>query len=388
MAKLPKELEELASSAALSLLPEKSRGRYLRAFEDFEKWMRGKDVTVINETVVLAYMKEESEKKAPTTLWSMYSMLRTTLSSKKNIDISKFSMLQSFLKSKSRGYHPKKSAVLSEKEVQQFLTEAPDEVYLLEKVILVLGICGACRRHEIHQLLLSDVSEKGDAIYVRLRITKNQKPRSFALTDEFYDISKKYLALRPRDFAGKQLLVAYRNGKCIKQVVGIHTIGGIPKKIAKYLGLPDPECYTGHAFRRSSATIYCNSGANLLDLKRLGGWKSDAVAEGYIDESESKQVTACKDLRREIIKSIAAPGQVIENIAPDSSRNAQLPDTLEISNPVSRSMAVDLYADKIIENSNQENFPSNGEAAARNTVINFNIMNNTNCPINIYTNKA
>ena len=59
----------------------------------------------------------------------------------------------------------------------------------------------------------------------------------------------------------------------------------MPKTIAVWLGLENPELYTGHTFRRSSATLLANSGANITTLKRHGGWKSEQVAEGYIEDS-------------------------------------------------------------------------------------------------------
>jgi hypothetical protein len=43
--------------------------------------------------------------------------------------------------------------------------------------------------------------------------------------------------------------------------------------------------YTGHTFRRTSATLLADSGADLLTLKRHGGWKSNTVAEGYVEDS-------------------------------------------------------------------------------------------------------
>jgi hypothetical protein len=51
-------------------------------------------------------------------------------------------------------------------------------------------------------------------------------------------------------------------------------MGKVPKTIAAFLELPNPELYTGHCFRRSSATHISNSGGDLLSIKRLGGWKS------------------------------------------------------------------------------------------------------------------
>lgn len=38
--------------------------------------------------------------------------------------------------------------------------------------------------------------------------------------------------------------------------------------------------------RRTSATLFVNSGGDMLELKRLGGWKSDSVAQGYVNDSE------------------------------------------------------------------------------------------------------
>lgn len=68
-------------------------------------------------------------------------------------------------------------------------------------------------------------------------------------------------------------------------MIGKNKFAGMPKQIAEFLHLPDPASYTGHTFRRTSATMLVDSGANMETLKRHGGWKSSAVAEGYIAES-------------------------------------------------------------------------------------------------------
>jgi hypothetical protein len=80
------------------------------------------------------------------------------------------------------------------------------------------------------------------------------------------------------------LFLGYRNSKCGVQRVGIHTIGGMPKQ--------DPDKYTGHSFRRTSAMPLANTGADLAVLKRQGAWKSSSVAEKYIDFLESKNKIA------------------------------------------------------------------------------------------------
>ena len=61
--------------------------------------------------------------------------------------------------------------------------------------------------------------------------------------------------------------------------------GKIPNQIAEYLGLENAKDYTGHCLRRSSATFLTDSSADLLQLKRHGGWKSNSMAEGYVKKS-------------------------------------------------------------------------------------------------------
>lgn len=43
----------------------------------------------------------------------------------------------------------------------------------------------------------------------------------------------------------------------------------------------------GHCFRRTSATIVANKGANTRRLKKHGGWRSEKTAEKYVVESEN-----------------------------------------------------------------------------------------------------
>ncbi|KAI4459368.1 chitin binding peritrophin-a [Holotrichia oblita] len=72
--------------------------------------------------------------------------------------------------------------------------------------------------------------------------------------------------------------------------VGIHTFGSVPSKIAHYLHLPEPSVYMGHCFCGTSATLLANAGGSKENLKRHGRegrgerWKSDTIAESYVEE--------------------------------------------------------------------------------------------------------
>jgi hypothetical protein len=72
--------------------------------------------------------------------------------------------------------------------------------------------------------------------------------------------------------------------------VGINTFGQLPSKTAAYLKLEDPKTYTGHCFRRSSATLLAAGGGDLVSLKRHGGWRSSTVAEGYIGDCVEERI--------------------------------------------------------------------------------------------------
>lgn len=168
--------------------------------------------------------------------------------------------------------------------------------------MLVIGLAGACRTDELCKMLVKDLDVRDDIIIINIPTSKNGSSRKFVVIEPIWiEVIKKYIKQRPTPDLPK-LFITFRGTKPTRQNIGHNTISKMPKVIAKYLNLPDIERYTGHSFRRTSATILAESGGDLLTLKQHGGWKSAAVAEGYIEESlASKQriarmVQGSKDL--------------------------------------------------------------------------------------------
>lgn len=153
------------------------------------------------------------------------------------------------------------------------------------QVALIFGITGACRRQELNNITTKDVENHGTMLLVRITNTKNKIPRSFTIHGPFYEIVKKYEALRSTKAKTDRFFLNFQKGKCTCQPIGINKFGSMPKEIAKFLALPDADSYTGHSFRRTSATLLADSGADILTLKRHGGWRSDTVAESYVEDS-------------------------------------------------------------------------------------------------------
>nr|XP_015835534.1 PREDICTED: uncharacterized protein LOC107397938 [Tribolium castaneum] len=300
MSHVPEAIRNEARSVVSGLLPKKSSARCEHHL-DFKNWQKKQNVGSVNEEVILAYLNQLSMKYSPNSLWSKWSMLKSCLEIKENIGTDRFYKVIAFLKRKNDRYTPKKAKILTKEQVETFLLEAPDDQWLLFKVVTIFGIFGACRCDELLSLTPNDVEDRGKYIIVTLRNTKNFTTRRFTITDEECRFQpcvlyRKYASLRPTQAESLRLFLTYRGGKCISLNAGQHTIGGIPKKIASYLKLSEPELYTGHSFRRSAATMVVDSGGDILALKRAGGWKSSAVAEGYVEDSIKQKLERAKKL--------------------------------------------------------------------------------------------
>ena len=142
---------------------------------------------------------------------------------KKNIDISSYHKLTSFLKNNSVGHEAKKAMVLSKDDVIKFITEAPDEMHLITKVALIFGTYGACRREELTNVSVNDVEDRGSVLVVTIPKTKTNKKRVFTIIDDdvvsALVVYRKYAALRPANVHHSRFFLQYRNKVCTVQPV-------------------------------------------------------------------------------------------------------------------------------------------------------------------------
>ena len=122
-----------------------------------------------------------------------------------------------------------------------------------------------------------------------------------------------------------RLFLSYRNGKCTVQPIGIHTVAKMPRMIAEFLNIKDPELYTGHCFRRTAASLLVEGGGDLLTLKRFGGWKSSAVAEGYVEESIAMKMDITKRVMESSKKGEDVQASSHEDVSNLPSTSASFP---------------------------------------------------------------
>lgn len=135
----PPEIRALAQTAVENLLPPKSRDRYETCYKNFNRWKEENSISMnsLSENVLLAYFQYLSESLQPSSLWTRYSMLKSTINVNDNINISTYSKLIAFIKRQSDGFKSKKSKTLSSGNIQKFLNEAPDDDFLAIKVSYV-----------------------------------------------------------------------------------------------------------------------------------------------------------------------------------------------------------------------------------------------------------
>lgn len=71
--------------------------------------------------------------------------------------------------------------------------------------------------------------------------------------------------------------------------VGKNKIAEYPKRVAERLGL-SPIGYTGHCWRRTTATLLAETDISLMQFKNAGGWHSDRVCQEYVAESTREKL--------------------------------------------------------------------------------------------------
>lgn len=258
-------------------------------------------------------------------------------------------------------------------------------------------------------MLVKDITIQNDIVIINIPNTKNGSSRKFVLVEPLWiEVVEKYLAKRPTPDMPR-LFISHRNGKPTKQNIGHNTISKVPQTIAKFLKLNNPETYTGHTFRRSSATILAEGGGDLLTLKRHGGWKSGTVAESYIEESiadkrriaEIVQGTSGQSSNLSVTSSSASVvTSVHNNPMPSPSTNVYnhpMPSTSGYGNPTSLA-ASSRPASTTSETFTVENmstnipvvnidYPLSGGSTSLNTGAAGINMTCHNCTINYYFGK-
>jgi hypothetical protein len=196
---------------------------------------------------------------------------------------------------------PKRAQTLNEAQIQHFVENAPDDIFLVEKIGLLIGCFASTRPSELVRLKNSDVrvlacgethinlsnGRKTDqAARGQLFIapaTGWASPSKLILT---YNMKKRESGKEGPCDPNSRFFWHMRNGRVVDSVVGRNWVGVFCKRVAEFLFL-DPKEISGYTVRRSSITAMAEGGATPQQLRVQGGWKRDSIASVYVAQTES-----------------------------------------------------------------------------------------------------
>ena len=282
-----------ASEILGDTLPELSKAQYRKRWSDFETFLGGERKPIEDDYLQYFDHLHNEKKQKASTIWTTYSMLNSIhqLNFGEKLQIT-FPRLTQLLKSYNANYERKVASVFTIGKINQYLDIDDTSPYVLvRKAIVVTAVSGGLRTSEMRELNFKDFVQLNGGYKVTL-IRKKQngekKPSVFFIPANFAKHIELYSAAVTSELGdAKGAFCKGKSNKFVDQPMGKNTLYGIGKDVATTLNLPNPGTYTGHCFRRSSATIAADSGATTQQLQRAFGWKSASTAQKYVDESDA-----------------------------------------------------------------------------------------------------
>ncbi|KAJ8976070.1 hypothetical protein NQ317_002545, partial [Molorchus minor] len=136
-----------------------------------------------------------------------------------NVLLAYFSYVAPEMKMKSSTNCNKKNIFLIAIANSNFLSGAPNEIYLAIKVVLVIDVLGACRCNEHVNMKIKDIKDMKTLLHIKITCPKTYKVRSFPtiVDKKFLQIHRKYASLRTKEIKDSQFYFKYMNGKCPKK---------------------------------------------------------------------------------------------------------------------------------------------------------------------------
>ena len=229
-------------------------------------------------------------------IWQAASCINKYLKIEKNFEFIKNVHFKSLMKKleKNSKNNPVKSDVLTIRQVNDFVSDSNESLVI--KVAVLIGVYGGLRVSELVSLDFGDFEKLENKFNITVQFSKtDQSGKGFvfiinAVPDAPlcpYKVIESYYNLFENK-TGRFFRKIDKNGKPTMLPIGVNKMGTFPKIVAKFLQLDGH--YTGHCFRRSSATILADSGVSVLQLQRHGRWSSSTIAESYVDNSEKSKV--------------------------------------------------------------------------------------------------
>ena len=320
----------IPDSETYLFIKQTSRESYKNAWEAFRASCTAQEefeVRTPNEKELLEYfvkLREGSvledgqrvEGKAGSTILTTYSLLNGVMKHKYSFNMREFPRIGARMKVWLSEDVKKKAAVFTPEELKQFCEseELQGGYWEVRKAIAILAYFGGLRLTEAMGLLLEKISPCPEGFNVvhdrakgrtdkpssKFTVPKKKEPKQDE-DEEDVDEDKKiedsfdwaavlgqYIG-RVREelgkYQGRVFYTGRKNGGLQSQPMGRNMLCEVPHQIARFLGKPNPEDFTFHSFRRSSATAAADAGATAQQMQDFFGWKHPSMTAEYISTS-------------------------------------------------------------------------------------------------------
>ena len=272
-------------------LPQPSKETYNKKWVEFKNFI-GEKPTPEEADYIQYFDNLHTEKKfKASTIWCTYSMLNAVHQREFGEKLQAYPRVTQLLKSYNLTYERKVASVFNKKAVEDYLSLTENTPFvLLRKAIIVTALSGGFRTAEVRDLSFDNLVQKGDTYEVTLQRKKQngeKKISMFIIPSSLASHITNYLVALSAAIGG--VSGALFKGTPISKLTKMSKFVNQPmvKDVAKKIVLENPEAYTGHCFRRTSATMAADGGATPQQMQRAFGWKSVATAQKYVEESES-----------------------------------------------------------------------------------------------------
>jgi integrase len=288
------------------MAPIKSSAAYKKAWDSLVDYLEHDNKP--SEEDMIRYFDNLHTVKglAASTCWTNYSMLNDHFKRVYGEQLQQYTRLTMLLKRYNEGYHRKTAEVFTLEQIQTFLQgnfKGHSSYWKLRKAYAAICFVGGLRTTEMKKLSM-DSFELGNEGYIFSYIPAKQRngaQRTKKFLVPFNNENpancwasqiRSYLDNLEQDLgsdkgSGELFKTVLKSGKFSKCPMGYNYLGKIPKDVAEVLELDNPKSFTGHSFRRSSATHAADEGASSVEMRRYYNWKDDTIANKYIEETLS-----------------------------------------------------------------------------------------------------
>ena len=312
--------------------PKLSSKAYLKAWTDFKDFCKEEEPGEKQYISWFNHLRTQ-KKMASSTLWSVYSRLNYVHQSEFGVRLQQWPRITQLLKS-YKGDPTKKAKVFTLFEIHAFLRkELSSPFWILRKAVVAVALCGGLRGQETNTIQFKDVKKTQEGFEITITRAKQRGENKqdlilvpFNKSDPAICFGSKlsnYLdsvsrVLGPFQPDDKLFKGCHSGIRFVNQPFGRNQLQKVGQDVAMELGLPDPEAYTGHCWRRSAASQAALAGASTTQLKKGFGWRSNDVALEYVDNTHAhtRQLaamitgTSLPPSRQEVASSTLPEGSV------------------------------------------------------------------------------